>query len=251
MGLTNPQDSRIVEEGLEKFPELKAELDEIEITLEKYAMDHSVEPGAQLKEKLLHTISEQKTLKETGKENPPGNSAIVTVYRIPAYFKIAIAASILLLLGSLGLTYSFYTKYTEINNTYQTVQSKMQKDLNANEAMKHDLAVMGDKNAVPVVLKGTAHAPDALAKIYWMKNTGEVYVDPSNLPSAPPGKQYQLWAIVDGKPVDAGMIRTENGIFHIQKMKSFGNAQAFAITMEKTGGSPTPSMDQMFVMAKI
>ena len=117
--------------------------------------------------------------------------------------------------------------------------------------MKTDINVMTDKNSLPVVLKGTPHAPDALAKIYWMKTTGDVYVDPSNLPGVPSGKQYQLWAIVDGKPVDAGMISTEKGIYHIQKMKSFGRAEAFAITLEKAGGSPTPTMDQMYVISKI
>ena len=73
----------------------------------------------------------------------------------------------------------------------------------------------------------------------------------TNLPSVPEGMQYQLWAIIDGKPVDAGMISTEKGIYHIQKMKSFGRAEAFAITLEKAGGSPTPTMDQMYVIAKI
>jgi anti-sigma-K factor RskA len=34
-------------------------------------------------------------------------------------------------------------------------------------------------------------------------------------------------------------------------MKSFGSAQAFAITLEKAGGSPTPTMDEMYVMAKV
>jgi anti-sigma-K factor RskA len=34
-------------------------------------------------------------------------------------------------------------------------------------------------------------------------------------------------------------------------MKSFGNVQAFAITLEKTGGSPTPTMDEMIVSAKM
>jgi RNA polymerase sigma-70 factor (ECF subfamily) len=36
-----------------------------------------------------------------------------------------------------------------------------------------------NKYAQPVVLKGTPRAPDALAKIFWLKNTGQVYVDPS------------------------------------------------------------------------
>ena len=62
---------------------------------------------------------------------------------------------------------------------------------------------MTDKHALPVVLNGTPKSPEALAKIFWMKNTGQVYIDPSNLPAVPEGKQYQLWAIVDGKPVDA------------------------------------------------
>jgi anti-sigma-K factor RskA len=47
------------------------------------------------------------------------------------------------------------------------------------------------------------------------------------------------------------MISTEKGVYHIQKMRSFGKAQVFAITLEKAGGSPTPTMDQMIVQAKI
>jgi anti-sigma-K factor RskA len=102
-------------------------------------------------------------------------------------------------------------------------------------------------------LHGMGVAPDAAAKIFWMKNTGEVYVDPSNLPELQPGKQFQLWAIVDGKPVDAGMILTskQGDKYRIQKMRSFGKAEAFAITIEKAGGSPTPTMDQMVVMGKM
>jgi hypothetical protein len=50
------------------------------------------------------------------------------------------------------------------------------------------------------------------------------------LPAPALGKQYQLWAIVDGKPVDAGIISLQKEIYKIQKMKSFGSAQAFAIT---------------------
>jgi anti-sigma-K factor RskA len=117
--------------------------------------------------------------------------------------------------------------------------------------MSHDLDVVTNKYAMPVVLNGTPHAPDALAKIFWMKNTGQVYIDPTNLPKVPTGKQYQLWGIVDGKPVSGGMIETSKGVYQIQKMKSFGKVDAFAITLEKAGGSPTPTMDEMIVSAKM
>ena len=42
--------------------------------------------------------------------------------------------------------------------------------------------------------------------------------------------------IIDGKPVDAGMI---DGTDNILKMKSLTNAVAFAISLENTGGSTT------------
>jgi anti-sigma-K factor RskA len=97
--------------------------------------------------------------------------------------------------------------------------------------------------SMPVALKGQEVMPDATAKIFWMQNTKEVMVDASNLPDAPSGMQYQFWAIVDGKAVDGGMIITNDKgkKFRMQKMKSFGRAEFFAISLEKEGGSPVPT----------
>jgi anti-sigma-K factor RskA len=172
------------------------------------------------------------------------------VYSIPSYFKWAVAASVILLIGSLILNYTFYNKYQNTSKDLQIAQVELQKQQEIAKGMDTAIDVMTNKNALNVVLNGTEKAPEAVAKIYWMKDKGDVYVDPTNLPQTPSGMQYQLWAIVDGKPVDAGMISTEKGIYHIQKMKSFGKAQAFAITLETAGGHPTPKGD-MIVMAKI
>src|SRR5690606_26650232 len=121
-------------------------------------------------------------------------------------------------------------------------------------AMKQDMGVMADRNAQPVSLNAMPDVADAAARIYWMKNSGEVYIDPSNLPAPPKGKQYQFWAIVDGVPESGGMINTDievNGKkVHIQKMKSFGRAQAFAVSLEDAGPEkPVPS--KVIVMGKI
>ena len=75
----------------------------------------------------------------------------------------------------------------------------------------------------------------------------------NNLPQAAPEKQYQLWAIVDGKPVDAGMVEESADASGklLLKMHNIPEAQAFAITLEKKGGSPTPTMEAMFVVGKV
>ena len=249
MRISSPEETQTVEEYLIKFPELKQELNDIEISLENYAQANAVQPSSSVKEKIFGQIfsdvsKEENKIAPVIQINKKNNS-------IPLFFKMIAAASIILLIGSIILNYNFYRKYNNANDELQIAQQKMEQQGKSNQAMSEDLNVMTNKYAQPVVLNGTPHSPDALAKIFWMKNTGQVYIDPSNLPQVPVGKQYQLWAIIDGKPVDGGMIATEKGIYHIQKMKSFGKVEAFAITLEKAGGSPTPTMDEMIVSAKM
>ncbi|MEO9003251.1 MAG: anti-sigma factor [Ginsengibacter sp.] len=248
-GISSPEETEIVEGFLIQFPELKDELIKIEMSLESYAQAQAIEPPSSVKQKLLNEIFTSTSIKVN--EAAPVIDITKQKRNIPMFIKLLIAASIILLIGSFIFNYVYYHKYLNTSQELQVAQQKMEQQSKSNEAMSADLNVITNKYAQPVVLKGTPRAPDALAKIFWLKNTGQVYIDPSNLPKAPEGKQYQLWAIVDGKPVNGGMIQTEKGIYQIQKMKSFGKAEAFAITLEKAGGSPVPTMDEMFVIAKM
>ena len=249
LGIASAEERLTVEECLSQYPEIKDELRDIEISLEDYAQANGVQPSAQLKQKIFSSIDSNKEPNVQKIEEQSISKPVEKIYRIPAFYKMLAAASVVLLIGSIVVAIAFYNKYNSSQDELQIAQQKLEQQDKYNQAMASDINVMTDKNARPVVLNGTAMAPEALAKIFWMKNNGQVYIDPSNLPQVPEGKQYQLWAIVDGKPVDAGMITTEKGIYHIQKMKSFGKVEAFAITLEKKGGSPTPTLDQMIVHA--
>lgn len=88
---------------------------------------------------------------------------------------------------------------------------------------------------------------DNKSVLYWNAETGEVIWDGSSLPKLSAGEQYQLWAIVDGKPQDGGMHTTDEPT----RMKDAFSAQAFAVTVEPTGGSPAPTMDKMIVYAPV
>lgn len=77
---------------------------------------------------------------------------------------------------------------------------------------------------------------------------GTTYINSSLLPQAAADKQYQLWAIVDGKPVDLGVINKDSTF---STMKQVQNAQAFAITLEPLGGRPAPTMDKMYVLGNV
>lgn len=247
LGISSPEETQKVKEALEQYPELKEELKDIEEALENYALANAVAPPSSVRERVLNQVFPDA-------EHAPSSADVVSIREKRtgiSFYKVMAAAAFILLIGSLILTYNYYTKYQNASDQLLAARQKISNQEDINQALSKDLKVVTSKNTLAVVLNGTENAPDAAAKIFWMKNTGEVYIDPTELPDAPPGKQYQLWGIVDGQPVNGGMIQTEDGIYRIQKMKSFGRAEAFAITLEKAGGSPTPTLDQMVVIAKM
>ena len=255
MELTSATETADVKIWSSQYPEVAAEIEAIRTSLEQYAQSHSIEPAASVKEKLFAAINtdNSKTVVPVINLKTVENSTGI-LRSISPVWKYAAAASIVLLIGSLVLNYNFYNKYQSANTELATTQTELQQQKNMANSMNKEMGVIADKNAMPVSLGPMTEVSDAAARIYWMKNTGEVYIDPSNLPEAPKGKQYQFWAIVDGVPVSGGMIDTNIEIdgkkVHIQKMKSFGKAQAFAVSLEDAGPEkPVPS--EVVVLGKI
>lgn len=250
MELTSANETAEVTVWVKQYPEVAAEIEAIHSGLESYAQIHAVIPDASVKEKLFAAININASVPVTDLNAQERTTA--RVYSISPFWKYAAAASVILLIGSLILNYSFYNKYQLANSELALTQSELQQQKEIAGTMNNDMRVMSNKNAMPVSLAAMPDVPDAAARIYWMQNTKEVYIDPSNLPQAPAGKQYQFWAIVDGVPVNGGIITTQiNGKkVHVQKMKSFGNAQAFAVSLEDAGPEkPTPT--KVMVMGKI
>ena len=116
------------------------------------------------------------------------------------------------------------------------------------EQSSRALNTLQDANTRVIQLAGLPPAPDAKAVVYWNPETQEVYFNPGTLPPAPEGKEYQLWAIANNTPVDAGLFHVTGGGAH--PMKHIGAASAFAVTLEPAGGSPTPT-GEMYVLGKL
>ena len=252
MGLTSAAETAEVKQWAAQYPEVAAEIEAIQTGLEKYALTHAIAPAALVKDKIFSAINSKSVAPVVDLKTSDNNTA--KIYSISPVWKYAAAASIILLVGSLIFNYTFYNKYQTANSELATTQSELQQQKYMAYTLQQERRVIADKDARPVSLAGMPDEPDAAARIYWMKNSGDVYIDPSNLPKAPAGKQYQFWAIVDGVPVSGGMIKTileiDGKKVHIQKMKSFGQAQAFAVSLEDAGPEkPAPS--KVVVLGKI
>ena len=103
-------------------------------------------------------------------------------------------------------------------------------------------------NTNTYVLKGNAKAPNTTVTVIWNKETGNVFVNNVTLPKVANNKQYQLWGLKDGKPIDLGVFDVSNTI---QAMKQIKGMQAFAITLENKGGSPTPHLEELHAILTI
>jgi Anti-sigma-K factor rskA len=247
MGQTTELETQQVLQWKAMYPQVAEELLSIENALEQYALANAVEPSTSVKENILQSIhqdnavSENKVVSMNTAENATRSNK----------WKLAAAASIALLIGTSISSLLFYNKYKKANNELDVAKQELSLKNEQTLALQKNMDIILASNSQPIVLKGTPTAPTSTAKIFWIKNTEEVYVEASGLPEAPQGLQYQLWAIIDDKPVDGGMIlQTKKGDkYQVQKMKSFGKAQAFAITLEKEGGSPTPTPNKMYVMS--
>jgi Anti-sigma-K factor rskA len=252
-GIASTEEVKLVQQYVLQYPEVAAELAQIEAGMESYARTFAVQPDPSVKDKIFARINnEENTASKV--ISLPDNSSQPTakIIGIRPYWKFATAASVALLFGSIALNVLMYNQRNDTAKNLQRTEQELASLKEENKVMEGDMQVVQSKYSKPVSLHGLEAAPDAAAKIFWMENTGEVYIDPSNLPETPTGMQYQLWAIVDGKPVDGGMILTskKGDKYRIQKMKTFGKAEAFAVTLETQAGNTTPK-GPMFVMGKM
>ena len=93
--------------------------------------------------------------------------------------------------------------------------------------------------------------PGALATVYWNPTSKEVFFKIENLPAPDSTRHYQLWAMADGKPADAGIFEAGGNISGLQRAKDVKSAQMFTVTLEKRGGSHKPTLEAMYLAGKV
>jgi anti-sigma-K factor RskA len=101
-----------------------------------------------------------------------------------------------------------------------------------------------------VTLASLAPAPNASGRVLWDPKAGRGYLWVNALPPDPTDKDYQLWAIIEGKPVSAGVFSVTADGSAVVPLLDIGRdprVAAFAITLEPAGGLPAPS-GQMVLM---
>lgn len=248
MGLADAKEMAELEQLRQQYPEVDAYARECELWLEQTAVQQATQVPAGERDRFLTSLHELAAQEATTPVIPiPG-----TTPKNNSGFKYLAAAAAVLFIVSAGINIYLYQRYTRVNQAYtdlnnlntQLAQQNKQQEIQLTAFSKAS-EIFSSPDFIKVPMTGKENYT---ATVFWNKKTTAVYLVANQLPQAPKGKQYQLWALVDGKPVDAGVLEDCGNIC---TAKNIPQAQAFAITLENEGGSPTPNLEQLYVLGKI
>ncbi|TDH23053.1 anti-sigma factor [Segetibacter sp. 3557_3] len=260
LGIATDEEITEVNQLRLKYPEVQTAIDEFSHSLEHNAFHDAIMPPPSVKLNIMNTLAGEfnKSKDDRAIIVPLQDTSSQRLTQPPGYkvWQFAAAASIILLLTSAAFNIYLFNRYSDTSERYQALLSDRNTLQANNQVMQtklHDwqaaVRMMADSNMNMFKMPGIEGKQDNMAMLFWDGRSKDVYVMANKLPAPIPGKQYQLWALVDGKPVDAGVLDMECP--GVCKMKNIQRAQGFAITLENAGGSPTPTMSQMLVYTEV
>jgi anti-sigma-K factor RskA len=265
MGLASEPERAEFERLCTLHPELLAARKKFEERLEGYASENAVIPPPEVKVKVLEAIGRPASRAETSstpkivtmqnekeqpreKEQPEKGTA-----GTPFMLRLVAAASIILFLATGYLYYQTKQENKDLADTNDRLKTSLDTTKKVLEGLAQDDSrekdVVGNPNVTVVNMVGTTVAPKSSANVYWDSTSSNVYLVVKNMPKLPNDKQYQLWALIDNKPKDLGVFDATDSKVILQ-MKNTQKAQAFAITIQQKGGSPSPDLQKLQSMGK-
>ncbi|MCS7037687.1 MAG: anti-sigma factor [Saprospiraceae bacterium] len=241
LGQCAPEERALVERMLAEHPELRAELEAVERVLEQVAQAYAVMPPSGLKARLL---AQAQAEAPTAKLPEQGRAA--RFWLVASGWAVA-----LLLAGVLGWQLWEKEQRAQRIQALEKQVSDCEKRAQQQARLHEVVALLRDRDTRAIVLSDAAgEGPAKVTATVWHNPVrAETVLDINTLPAPPPGRYFQFWAIVEGKPVSMGMVNLR-GDDAFQRLPFRADAQAFAISAEDNpDGNPTPT--QVVLVGKI
>lgn len=266
MGNASEKEQQEIECLSSIYPEIQQAIDEKAEELDLIASQFAVDPPAGLKDQIMDSIEGEEQAeaeegqKETKVEPLPLEQAPVDDGFKPSIESprqtnrtmwVGIAASVIILVVASWA-------YFSMDNSYQSQLATLENEKEELEQRLDQLASNYEERieqlASPAVqripLKPVSEGSGQDAIVFWDQEKSKVWLNAEGLETPPEGMQYQLWGLQGDQPIDLGVFTQEEDRT-LNNMKDIQSADAFAITLEKEGGVPQPTMEQLQVMGKV
>lgn len=247
----------------QQHPEIASEIERIELAMVSYyAQGDEVMSEAEMDKNIAGIVTAVK--KEVPvMPIPTGKTVVISMSRTAV---AAMISGLVLTTALAALMWSqqnsLRKEIAEIKNSQQQLLAENNQYKAADEAYRKQMQLVQDIFAKRVEVKTVSNnpftnQPNTLTKegnfilLYWQPQTKKVLLMSANLPQLSPEEQYQLWGMVDGKPVDAGVFEYKDGQFQASFQKDISDAKAFAVSIEPRGGSKSPTIDKVCMVGSL
>jgi len=250
IGSLSKEEAKEVEQMAAAHKEVADEIRKTQELIDGYAMLHQRNPPTQLRAQIMEKLG-------AGVVNEAKLEArIKNIYANSVAYKYLVAASVAALFITTFFSYFFYSKWSDAETDYTAMLKEKAVMVTNIEEVKydlenryHDLLILRDRENRMITLNAMDSTKKFMARVYWNGTTRKAYIDVQMLPTPPDSMQYQLWAIKAGQPIDAGVFEMGDNM-GVQELKQVMGADQWAVTLEKKGGSPVPTMNQMYLISK-
>jgi hypothetical protein len=259
IGSATEQEVREVRCLAKIYPEIAQEFDTITASYENIALSEALAPPADFKARVMAAIRNEKQEMPATAESEAPIIQMQPAERRSNPWQWMAAASIVMLIGIGVLWYGSTRMNKQLSGEIAGLRKENKKSENVLMAMQLEQErsqaiqkVLTDESMQNVTMQGLPKDPQAKVKVMWSDDSEKAIMQAVNITPPPTDMQYQLWAIADGKPVSLGVFDYDEVMGMTEPFEVYGNnITAFAITLEKRGGSPAPTMENMVVMGAV
>ena len=243
LGLASAEERAEFEQMCAQYPELVEARNNFELALEQHARTSTVRPSQDVKDKIWSAIQ------QTSSKTPKIVTMEPRTSRSTGLRWIA-AASIILFIAAGYFAFHFYDENAQLKNSNKNLETKINSMDSVLSTMADHDKLMSDPNVTVVNMVGMQKGSPSSASVYWDSTSANVYLIVKNMPKLPTDKQYQLWALINNKPVDLGLFDAPKDNKIMLRMKNTEKADAFAITIENKGNTGGPNLNQLQSLGK-
>ena len=214
-----------------------------------------VDPPASLRDRIATIPARVPQLAAETSPAPSGAQVVRRPASRPAPWFAAVAASIVAAVA----TWQAFSARAEVQRLKQELVDMQVRAGDAQVAratlqeqvdeFTRTMDVLRSSDLISYSLAGSGAAANAHARAYVTHKNGMVFTA-EGLPALPAGRIYQLWVIVGGKPVSAGLLSPDaNGrVLAVTSTPDIPAMPAIvAVTLEPAGGLPQPSTTPILV----
>ncbi|WP_289042951.1 anti-sigma factor [uncultured Olleya sp.] len=234
IGQTTASETLEVEHYISEFPEVKKAYNRLQDQLEFTTQLNAVKAPKLVLDNIFEAIDDK---------------PVVTLQpkRTKKWYSLAIAACVAALLFA-GSSVYLYNQNKELSSENQTIADEifdLRSDIANNNSTLQQLLdqfkQLNNPETEKYVLKGNTRAKNLKTVAYINPEEKKSMIDVVSLPQLPDDKVYQIWAELQGKMVNLGVLSEADR--RLQEIPYTEDALGLSISIEPKGGSPVRSND--------